>query len=281
MNDCLAHMNTTMENYLKEVETVLLLKNYSMKTVKNYLYCVRSFFAFCEQNNLEFNQNSVERYCLHLRYKRFSPQTIHVHINAVQFLFREVMKSPMKINIPFPKRSVKLPVVLSRDEILLIIESIVNEKHRLMISLAYGAGLRVSECVSVRVRDIDFQRNIIHIRQSKGNRDRITVLPKTLSALLPLFCQNRHPQDFVFPSKRGGKLTTRTAQKIFQYALQRTGINKPATFHSLRHSFATHLLENGVDVRHVQTLLGHRNIRTTQLYTQVSKKVIENIESPL
>ena len=154
-------------------------------------------------------------------------------------------------------------------------------KHRLMLGLAYGAGLRVSEVVATRVQDLDLAELTIHIKQAKGKKDRISVLPEKLIEELRRMVAGKLGDDLVFPSEWGGQLTTRTAQKIFEQALVRANITKPATFHSLRHSFATHLLENGVDVRYVQELLGHQNIRTTQLYTQVTNPKLKSIQSPL
>ena len=156
-----------------------------------------------------------------------------------------------------------------------------NLKHRLMLALAYGAGLRVSEVVSLRVRDVDVTEMTIHIKQAKGRKDRISVLPERFIDDLRTMAAGKHGHDYYFRSEHGWKLTTRTAQKIFEHALAKAGIMKHATFHSLRHSFATHLLENGVDVRYVQELLGHHNIRTTQRYTQVTNPKLKSIQSPL
>lgn len=150
-----------------------------------------------------------------------------------------------------------------------------------MLGLAYGAGLRVSEVVALKVPDLDFNELTIHIKQAKGRKDRISVVPEKLRMDLTNLMAGKEHVEYVFASERGGKLTTRTAQKIFEHALVRANINKPATFHSLRHSFATHLLENGVDIRYVQVLLGHNNIRTTQRYTQVTNPKLKSIKSPL
>ncbi len=131
------------------------------------------------------------------------------------------------------------------------------------------------------MQDLDFDDLTVHIKQAKGLKDRISLIPKSLVNKLRNLVAGKANNDFVFTSERGGKLTTRTAQKVFEKALRKAGIKKEATFHSLRHSFATHLLENGVDVRYVQELLGHRNIRTTQIYTQVINPKLKNIKSPL
>ena len=150
-----------------------------------------------------------------------------------------------------------------------------------MIALAYGAGLRVSEVVNMRLKDINIAELTIHIKQAKGQKDRISILSEKLVNDLEQLIATKNQNAYVFESERGGKLTTRTAQKIFENALAKSGIKKNANFHSLRHSFATHLLENGVDVRYVQELLGHQNIRTTQVYTHVTNPKLKNIKSPL
>jgi site-specific recombinase XerD len=207
--------------------------------------------------------------------------TINQKLQAINFFCRNVLKHHGKIDIRFSKTASKLPIVLSRNEIRSILESITNEKHNLMIAIAYSGGLRVSEIINLKVKDLDLDEFTIHLKGAKGNKDRITILPKKLIAPIEKIISNKTINNYVFASERGGKLTERTAQKVFENALKKAKIKKEATFHSLRHSFATHLLENGVDVRYVQELLGHANIRTTQLYTKVTNPSIKNIKSPL
>ena len=210
-----------------------------------------------------------------------SPQTINLYLNAIKFFYRDILKSPDKIDLKFAKRSKKLPIVLSHGEIEQIIEGLKNIKYKLMLSLAYGAGLRISEVINLKIKDIDLNELTIHLKEAKGKKDRITILPEKIRDDLKNFVAGKKTRDFVFASERGGKLSERSAQKVFKRALNNTKIKKPATFHSLRHSFATHLLENGVDVRYVQELLGHANIRTTQVYTKVANPSLKNIKSPL
>jgi len=223
----------------------------------------------------------LRSYILEMVKRGAASQTVHVHLNAIQFFYREICGIRTSINIPYPKREGRLPVVLSHGEIERMIAVTPNEKHKLIIALAYGAGLRVSEVKDVSVRDIDFDRECIFIKHGKGAKDRITLLPERLRDSLRSLVAASDPASPVFASMRGGKLTTETLQKIVQHALARAGISKPATFHSLRHSFATHLLENGTDVRYVQEMLGHANIRTTQRYTHITNPAIRNIRSPL
>jgi site-specific recombinase XerD len=176
------------------------------------------------------------------------------------------------------KREKKLPVVLSKEEIKRLILATTNIKHRLMIQAGYSAGLRVSEIISLKWEDIDFDRNIIHIRQSKGKKDRIVMLSKRVREGLQ---QLRKEANYVFVTSKGDKYTARSIQKIIQRASLKAGIRKHITPHTLRHSFATHLLESGTDLRYIRDLLGHANISTTSIYTRVSNKELSRIKSPL
>ncbi|MDA0375901.1 MAG: tyrosine-type recombinase/integrase [bacterium] len=191
------------------------------------------------------------------------------------------MSTSCAVNLRLAKTHQRLPVVLSRSDIARIIDSVENTKHRTMIALAYGAGLRISEVVSLRVADIDCEQLTIYLKHAKGDKDRVSIIPASLCDKLRAFSHGKTAQEFFFPSQFGGKMTERSLQAVFKRSLLRADIIKPATFHSLRHSFATHLLENGTDIRYVQALLGHSNIRTTQRYTQVTNLALKNIKSPL
>jgi len=269
-----------MENNLNQTERVMRLRNYSVKTRKAYLFNIKEYIEFSEKFEIKDRQRAVEDFLLNKYEKKQSPQTINLALNAIKFFYREVLKDPKKIDLKFAKRSKKLPIVLSHTEIEKIIEFTENSKYRLMISLGYGCGLRVSEVVNLKVQDLDIDELVLHIKSAKGNKDRMSVLPERLQDDLRNIIAGKHAADFVFDSNRGGKLTTTSLQKMFRKSLAKTNIQKPATFHSLRHSFATHLLENGTDVRYVQELLGHQNIRTTQRYTQVTQPALKNIRSP-
>jgi len=269
------------QKYLEQTKQELKLRNYSPKTIKAYLGCLRGYFDFQKFNLEKIDEENIKRFLLNKQNKNYSSQTINLYLNAIKFFYREVLKTPQKINLKFAKRSKKLPIVLSREEIKNIIESIKNPKHKLIISLAYGAGLRISEITGLKIEDVDLEELIIHLKNTKGKKDRITVFPEKIKIDLQNLIADKNSDDYFFESERGGKLTERTAQKIFENALHKTNIKKNATFHSLRHSFATHLLENGTDIRYVQELLGHANIRTTQIYTKVTNPILKNIKSPL
>lgn len=266
---------------LGKIKQELKLRNYSRRTIESYLTCLSDYFKFIKIVKKDPDVDLIKRYLLEKQERGQAPQTINLYLNAIKYFYRDIFKSPVRIDLKFAKTSKKLPIVLSRAEIEKIISSIENRKHKLLISLSYGAGLRVSEAINLKIKDLDLEELTIHVKNAKGGKDRITVFPEKLQSDLIEITNLRDKNDYVFASERGGKLTERTAQKVFENALRKTGIQKDATFHSLRHSFATHLLENGVDIRYVQELLGHQNIRTTQLYTKVTNPNLKNIKSPL
>jgi site-specific recombinase XerD len=266
---------------LKKLEDELKLRKYSPKTVKAYLACVQNYLKAKKNNFGIVDVDFIKRYILSKIDEGKSSQTTNQNLQAINFFCWNVLKYRGKIDIRFAKTPSKLPIILSREEIGKILLEISNEKHRLMVALAYSGGMRVSEIINLKIKDINLAELIIHIKGAKGNKDRITVFPERLVGDVQKLIANKNSCDYFFASELGGKLTERTAQKVFENALKKSGIKKEATFHSLRHSFATHLLENGVDVRYVQELLGHANIRTTQIYTKVTNPMIRNIKSPL
>jgi site-specific recombinase XerD len=269
-----------MEKILNKTEQLLRLRNYSPKTRKAYLLYIGKYITFCKNKKLD-KQQAIEAFLLEKYTKNQSPQTINLALNSIKFLYSEVLKNPEKIDLKFAKRNKKLPLVLSRSEIEKIINATDNQKYRLIISLSYACGLRVSEVIDLKVSDLDIDELVVYIKNAKRKKDRISVLPEKLQNDLRNLIAGKNINDYIFTSNRGGKLTTTSLQKMFRKSLAKTDIKKPATFHSLRHSFATHLLENGTDVRYVQELLGHSNIRTTQIYTHVTNPSLKNIKSPL
>jgi site-specific recombinase XerD len=270
-----------MDVYLKKLEDELRLRRYSPKTISAYTYCVTNYLK-AKQDNFEIvDVDFIKHYILSKIDEGKSSQMSNQNLQAINFFCWNVLKFRGKIDVRFAKTRSKLPIVLSRSEIGRILSLISNEKHNLMIALAYSSGLRVSEIINLKVKDICLAELTIHIKDAKGGKDRITLLPEKLIERLEKSISAKSLNDYVFASERGGQLAERTAQKVFEQAVKKAGIKKEATFHSLRHSFATHLLENGVDVRYVQELLGHANIRTTQIYTKVTNPALRKIKSPL
>lgn len=267
---------------LTRAEEEMRLRNYSRRTISGYLHCLRGYYASApDACGDASDEPRIRAYLLSLYDKNAAAQTVSLHLNAIKFFYTAVLHSPFKMDLHTPKRPKRLPVVLSRAEIERLLASVTNKKHRLLLALSYGAGLRVSEAIYLRVGDVDVDGLVISIRQAKGKKDRISTISQKIVPDLRSFVAGRNADEFLFESMRGGALTERSAQKVFENALNSAGIQKEATFHSLRHSFATHLLENGVDVRFVQELLGHQNIRTTQIYTHVTNPSLKNIKSPL
>ncbi|KKT76801.1 MAG: Integrase/recombinase y4qK [Candidatus Peregrinibacteria bacterium GW2011_GWA2_44_7] len=271
-------MNTS---YLDQLKIELLLQNYSPKTIKAYSNGLNEFLKFLNHKQIPFSTGAIKSFILFKKEAGMAPSTLNLYLNAILFFCRKILKIQYKPDIHFSRKPHRLPLVLAKCEILEALDQISNPKHYLMVALAYGAGLRVSEVVKIKLKDVDLQEGILSIRQGKGNRDRITVVPETLRPQLHHYIQGRPAEAYLFESERGGELTPRTAQKVFTNALRKSGNTKNPTFHTLRHSFATHLLENGVDIRHIQELLGHQNIKTTQIYTHVTQSQLKKIQSPL
>lgn len=225
----------------------------------------------------------ARKYILEQLELELSHTYVNQAISALRFWFRDVEK---RIDFPKewarPKRENKLPAVLSATEVSLLLGSVSNIKHRAALTLIYSAGLRISEAVRLRVQDLDAERGTIHVRQAKGRKDRYTLLSQTAYKLLEEYIRTERPRVWLFPGGTEGRpITVRSIQHVFEKAKLLAGIQKPATVHTLRHSFATHLLEAGTDIRYIQELLGHASSKTTEIYTHVSIRDIRRIQSPL
>ena len=270
-----------LQEFLIKIKNELKLRNYSPKTIKSYIFCLTDYFRYIKNISKDPDISLIKKYLLKKQERGKSSQTINLYLQAIKYFYREILKNSVLIDIKFAKTGSKLPIILSRDEIKEILNKIKNFKHKILVSLSYGAGLRISEVVNLKVKDVNLEELTLHLKNAKGKKDRITIFSEKIKQDLNKLIACKENNNYVFESERGGKLNSRTAQKVFKMALKKAKIKKEATFHSLRHSFATHLLENGVDVRYVQELLGHSNIRTTQLYAKVTNPSIENIKSPL
>jgi len=266
---------------LDYIKREMQIKNYSHKTIDSYLYCIKYLITYYHKPPNKINTDEIKEYIQYKINKDVSSSTIAVYINAFNFLYQKIYRRSFDLKINIPKRAKKLPIVLSKTQIQTIIQNIKNTKHKLVVSMAHASGLRVSEIQSIKIRDLDLDQKIIHIKHAKGKKDRLTILSDKIIPDLTKIIASKNSNDFIFESERGGKMSTRTLQKIFTNALKKSDIKKLATFHSLRHSFATHLLENGTSIRYIQKLLGHSNIQTTQIYTKVTNPNLKNTKSPL
>lgn len=267
-----------------ETIQLLKLKAYSPNTLRTYGSELISFLKMFAKYNVEnITTDQIKRYLVYCSQElKLSEFTINSRMNAIKFLFEKVLKQPRVIyDIPRPKRPDKLPKVLSIYEIRKIFEHTQNPKHKMILKTMYGMGLRVSEVVNLRIGDLDSERMLVHIKSAKGKKDRITILPESLLQSLREYYMAYRPKDFLFENKFGEQMSTRSVQIIFKNALIKSNSRKNVGVHSLRHSFATHLLENGTDLALIQQLLGHNNIKTTLTYTHVSKKSLLKIKSPL
>jgi len=280
----------TMERFQGFFETVrseMRLRNYSHKTIKAYTSSLRSFARFFyPRHPRELTNEDIRRFLLHLlATERRAAGSVNQVFNAVRFLYVDLYEMPLVIDkLPRPQRERKLPDVMSEEEVMGLFQSVRNVKHRVMLMMAYASGLRVSELVSLRIEDLDINRRMIHVRGAKGKKDRYTLLPESMLAPLHWYWQiyNLGTSGWLFPGGTPGfHLSTRTIQSVFEQAARVAGIRKPVSMHSLRHSFATHLLERGTDLRYIQELLGHQSSKTTEIYTHVTTKQIGRIRSPL
>ncbi|MBX2940018.1 MAG: site-specific integrase [Ferruginibacter sp.] len=269
---------------IRLMRDLLVMKGYSANTRKTYCNEFHQFLRLLGETSVNsLEKHHILSYLLWLIEKNnYSEQHVHSAVNALKFYFEKVLKRPKEFyDLPRPRKPFKLPDILSQDELMRIINSIDNLKHRMIIMTCYSAGLRVSEVVNLKVNDIDSQRMTIHIRGAKGKKDRMVVLSSKLLDGLRRYAAFYRPEEYLFEGVGGGAYSTRSVQKILHEAKRVAGVQKRGSIHSLRHSYATHLLESGTDIRYIQDLLGHNSIKTTMRYTHVSLRDIRNIESPL
>jgi integrase/recombinase XerD len=262
----------------------LHLKAYSQNTIALYRSEVLCLMRLLQNRNIEsLTQNQIKSYLLWLlQTKNYSEAKVHTAINALKFYFEQVLHKPkMFFEIPRPKKPFKLPTVHSQNEVKKILSSSANIKHNTMLMAGYAGGLRVSEIVNLKIKDIDSERMVIHIRNAKGKKDRQVSLSPLLLKQLRIYYKQYNPKEYLFEGMNGGMYSARSLQQVFKDAKMTAGNNKAGGIHSLRHSYATHLLEQGTDIKIIQELLGHNSLRTTEKYTHVSKKLISKIESPL
>ncbi|MCD6274789.1 MAG: site-specific integrase, partial [Candidatus Aenigmarchaeota archaeon] len=271
------------EKYFKNLRKNLVVRKYSPKTIKSYIHYNKDFLGYVRKKPNEITNEDVKDYLFYLvEEKEVSASTLNTVINALKFYYGEVLKRGFVYELKRPKKDKKLPVVLNQEEISKILSSITNIKHRLILMLIYSAGLRVSEVVKLKPGDIDDERKLIHIKGGKGRKDRYTMLSEVATEMIRRYLKEYGQSIWLFSSQDKEKhITTRTVEKIFSNACKKANIKKNATVHSLRHSFATHLLERGTDLRYIQELLGHKSSKTTEIYTHVSNKDIGKIKSPL
>lgn len=269
---------------LQKLENELRIRAYSENTIKTYLREFAQLLYILKGHPVDtLTPERIKSYLLYcLTTLKNSENHVQSRLNAIKFYFEKVLKHPQFfIDIPRPKSPKQLPKVIGSTSIKKMLSSIENQKHLLMIQLCYGMGLRVSEIVGLQISDIDSDRMQVHIRNAKGKKDRYVPLPNSVLENLRAYYIQFKPKTYLFEGMYGGKYSVRSVQSVFKKALETAKINKKVGVHSLRHSYATHLMEMGTDISLIKELLGHNDIKTTLIYTHISQKSILNVKSPL
>ena len=282
----LAHTLVPNAEGITSIETFkryLLSKRYSPNTINTYSEALKSFLTFCNTKAVKditnedvilYNNDYILKHNLSSSYQ-------NQIVNAIKLYFKIVKETAIEIDkIHRPKREKTLPNVLSKEEVLKIIDATENLKHKTLLALIYSAGLRISEALNMKPKDIDSVRMLIHVKNAKGKKDRYTLLSEKVLLLLREYYLIYKPKEFLFEGQFGGLYSSRSAQIILKQSAEKAGIKKTITLHTLRHSFATHLLESGTDLRYIQDLLGHSSPKTTMIYTHVSNNSLKKIKNP-
>src|SRR5690606_21330484 len=280
----LSQIHPINQNALQTYIDQLKLKGYSPNTIRCYTTEFAQLLKIIKSNPV--NQLSTDKlrgyflYCINTL--KLSENMIHSRMNAIKFYYEQVLNyDKFFMEIPRPKKPSLLPKALSTHDIKKMLNTIANQKHELLLKLTYGMGLRVSELVNLKITDIDSKRMQVLINQSKGKKDRYVNLPESLLDLLRSYYIQYKPKYYLFEGQNGGQYSVRSVQLVFKKAMQKAKINKKIGIHSLRHSYATHLIEQGTDIRFVQELLGHNDIKTTMVYSGLTDQTKRNIKSPL
>ncbi len=257
---------------------------YSENTKRTYVGLFGQFINYFPETAIdEISEDQINvfmKYLLHT--KKVSASTQNQAINAIKFYYERVRKEQRKVYaLERPLKESKLPKVLSEEEVLAILKSVENVKHKAMLWLIYAAGLRRSELIGLKLKDVDSKRMVINILGGKGKKDRITLLSEKILNLLRIYFTSYKPKVWLFEGTPGEAYSATSLQQVFSKALRKSGVKREATLHTLRHSFATHLLEGGTDIRYIQALLGHSSSKTTEIYTHVTTKGFDKIRSPL
>ncbi len=262
---------------LDKLENELKIRGLSKNTIIAYLFYNKKFLEFIQKKPEDVEEEDLKKYLGHMRSdKERSNRTIALVIAALEFFYKEVLGK--KMSIKRPKVPKNIPVVLSKEEMKRMLDATTNSKHKLIMELLYSSGLRLSECINLNVEDLELDEKIGWVRKGKGSKDRFFILSERLIKNLRTYMENKKGRIF---TGYHGALSKRAVQKLVAAAAERAGIRKKVKVHTLRHSFATHLLEAGVDIRKIQELLGHSDLSTTQIYTRVSAAQLKSVKSPL
>lgn len=264
------------------IKRQLKYRKYSTNTIDTYISCLKRFQYFIESSDTEINEQSIKEYLLYLSEKNYSRSSINQHINAIKFYLEKVLNQPRRTYyIDRPRKEKKLPSVLSKAEVQKIFRQVENIKHKTILTLIYSSGLRISELINLKIEHIDSDRMLIHIKDSKGAKDRMVPLSIKVLELMRSYYKQYDPVTYLFNGEENIQYSATSIRKILHRAARKAFIKKNVTPHTLRHSYATHLLESGIDLRYIQTILGHSSVKTTEVYTHVTTKNLQNIKSPI
>ncbi len=265
-----------------KIKRQLHYQQYSRSTYETYVSCLTKFDDYLGNSDTELSEDLIKDYLLVLTTQQYSKSTVNQHINAIKFYLEKVLKWKKQMyQCERPRKERKLPVVLSLTETERIFSNVKNIKHKAILSLLYSAGLRIGEVIHLKIEDIDSDRMMIHIRKGKGANDRMVPLAPNVLVILRTYYKNYKPTIFLFNGSENEMYSATSIRRVLQRAVQKSFIKKTVTPHTLRHSYATHLLEQGTDLRYIQVLLGHSNVKTTEIYTHVSTQNLQCIKSPI
>jgi site-specific recombinase XerD len=266
-----------------KIEKECKRRRLSPRTSKIYIHCINKFLNWSKKDLRYISKKDVRLFLEYLSDKNKTGSTMNVYHMALRFLFENVLEKRMWIDIKYSKTPKRLPEVLSKEEIKKLLDAISNWKHKLMIEFIYGSGLRVSELINIKVKDLELNKNYGYVRNGKGGKDRLITLPKIIiEKLINLIeIEKLNQESHLFQSNRNKKYNIKSLQKIVLGASKKAKLNKRVHPHTLRHSFATHLIENGYDIQNVQAMLGHKSPETTLIYTHIASPNLINTKSPL
>ena len=267
---------------LDKLETELKIRGFSKRTVESYGYHSKNFIDFIKKDPKEVSEQDAKRYLAYLLSdKKYSPRSVNLALSSLKFFYNEILQNSAFNAVKAPKLEKKLPTVLTKDEIKKLLNAVNNPKHRLLIEFMYSSGLRVSECVNLKIDDLDLTEKMGKIKHGKGNKERYIILSNNLIHHFNDYILKKKDNSQNIFSVNGRPITVRQAQKVVRENAKKAGIKKRVFCHALRSSFATHLLESGTDIRVIQELLGHSDLSTTQIYTKVSTQQLKKVKSPL
>lgn len=278
-----AQLGDLQEEALTRYLETMMLKRYSYMTIKTYRNIFTQFLLHFEHKNpADITPDEIKQYCLYkIEAAKWSESYQNQVINALKFYYEKVLGQQRQFYELRPKKPQQLPQVFSEAEVVSLLQSVDNLKHKCILMLIYSAGLRLGELIQLRIDDINISQRLVFVKGGKGKKDRRTLLSEKMEIYLKKYLAEYRPQYWLFEGMDGGQYSARSVQAVFRRAVQKAGVNPYATVHTLRHSFATHLLEAGTDLRYIQDLLGHSSSKTTEIYTHISDQARKRLRSPL